>query len=216
MKENKINLLKIPFFIALLAGSGWAFAATVTLVNLSGFDIYNLYLSPSNDENWGPDQLGEWVLEDGQQYTLKMQCGTYDVQLIDEDGDTCTLNELYMCGSEEAVINPEDLLDCQFATELEESGLDDVITDITLANVSGFNIYELYLSPSDSTKWGPDQLGEEVLGNGQQITISAICGDYDLRLIDEDSDTCEIREVYLCGDENVFIDQDDLLACQGY
>jgi len=42
------------------------------------------------------------------------------------------------------------------------------------------------------------------------------CGSYDVRLVDEDGDACELRDVSLCGSEQATLTQEDLLACQGW
>ncbi len=71
---------------------------SATLVNGSEFDLYEIYLSPSQQSRWGPDQLGEYVLESGMSFTLSgMRCGDYDVKLVDEDGDECVVHEQYLC-----------------------------------------------------------------------------------------------------------------------
>ncbi|HEX2254591.1 MAG TPA: hypothetical protein VHQ65_15080 [Thermoanaerobaculia bacterium] len=90
----------------------------VTFVNKSSWDIYELYLSPSDDDEWGPDQLEEGVLESGGEFLLySIPCDDYDVLLIDEDGDECILEEIDLCGdSEEWVITNKALLACEFGS----------------------------------------------------------------------------------------------------
>ena len=76
-------------FACLLAGS--AFAAppsNVTVHNDSEFAIFHFFLSPSDQEAWGPDQLGEHVVGNGGKFTLTdVPCNEYDVKLVDEDGE---------------------------------------------------------------------------------------------------------------------------------
>lgn len=90
----------------------------VELVNRSDWDIYELYLSPVDDEEWGADQLGEEVIESGGSFLLYgIPCDDYDVLLVDEDGDECVLEAVDLCGdSEQWVITSKDLLACQWGS----------------------------------------------------------------------------------------------------
>jgi hypothetical protein len=88
--------------------------------------------------------------------------------------------------------------------------------DVELTNRSDWAIHHLYLSSVDEESWGPDQLGDEVLGTGDTFTLTAVpCDAYDVKLVDEDGDECVIGEVDVCGrDEAWVITSKDLLACQ--
>lgn len=106
--------------LAMLVAAGAAEArrsdSDVTFVNRSSWDIYEIYLSAVDEEEWGPDQLEEGILESGASFLLhSIPCDDYDVLLIDEDGDECTLEDVDLCGdSEQWVITDEDLLACEF------------------------------------------------------------------------------------------------------
>ena len=90
--------------------------ATVTVVNHTDWDIHQLFLSPTDDEHWGPDQLGNQVLASGGSFSLQaVPCDGYDVKLIDEDGDECVVEAVDICGGhEEWTITNDDLLDCEW------------------------------------------------------------------------------------------------------
>lgn len=89
--------------------------ANVTVHNNSAFAIHNFFVSPSEEEEWGPDQLGKGTIGEGGKFTLQqIPCDTYDVKLVDEDGDECVVPEVDICGgSDDWVITDEDLLDCE-------------------------------------------------------------------------------------------------------
>lgn len=106
-----------------IAAAGAAEAARrsdsdVEFVNRSDWDLYELYLSPVDDDEWGPDQLGNEVIESGGSFLLHgIPCDDYDVLLVDEDGDECVLEEVDLCGdSEQWVITNKDLLACQWGS----------------------------------------------------------------------------------------------------
>ncbi len=183
-----------------------------TVINGSSFEIYELYISASHQSRWGTDQLGDEILENGDSLTLSgMRCGDYDIRIVDEDSDECVINEIYLCGDEgDWVLTDEELLECQ--------GFVTTTASVTLANRSSWDIYQLYLSASNNRRWGPDQLGSEVLESGYTFTMSGLaCGNYDLRLVDEDDDVCEVHGIYLCGAEGeTSLTDKDLLDCQGF
>ena len=88
---------------------------------------------------------------------------------------------------------------------------------IKVINQSKWEIHHLYLSPSSNRHWGEDQLGEDVLSKGDSITLKDIdCGDYDIRVVDEDGDECVIEAASLCGDDSYWkITDKELLSCEG-
>ncbi len=87
---------------------------------------------------------------------------------------------------------------------------------IKVINQSKWEIHHLYLSSTSDKQWGPDQLGDETIGNGESFTLTHIdCDDYDIRIVDEDGDECVVEEVNLCGDDTVWkITDKILLKCE--
>ncbi len=105
------------FVLAALACSPMiASAATVEFVNQSSWEIHEIYFSPASNRNWGDDYLGSEVLEKGDALTLTdIEAGTWDVMLVDEDGDQCVLEDIDYGRSDRDrwVITDKDLLTCQ-------------------------------------------------------------------------------------------------------
>lgn len=98
-----------------------AYALSLTLENESKWEIHELYFSDIDEEEWGPDQLGDEVIETGDSFTLtKIDKGNYDVKIVDEDGDSCIVNDVDFTSSEHFTITDKILLSCQVATEVEE------------------------------------------------------------------------------------------------
>ena len=93
--------------------------ATVKIVNKSDWEIHNFFLSSTEEEEWGPDQLGEDVIGTGESFMLKsIPCDTYDVKLVDEDEDECVVEAVDICGgSEQWTITNQILIGCQEASE---------------------------------------------------------------------------------------------------
>ncbi|HLC06318.1 MAG TPA: serine protease [Anaerolineales bacterium] len=60
-----------------------------TLDNRSGLEVCFVQLSPSDAQNWGPDELGsDEILGDGSVHIFQTASGTYDLKLSDCDGAT--------------------------------------------------------------------------------------------------------------------------------
>jgi hypothetical protein len=93
--------------------------AVVSIRNDSLWAIQELYLSSTDEDEWGPDQLGDNVLNTGDSFRLTgVPCDSYDVRVVDEDGDECILEDVGLCAAEDVwVVTDEDLLGCQAATE---------------------------------------------------------------------------------------------------
>ena len=90
--------------------------ASVKIVNKSKWDIHQLYLSPADEKDWGPDQLGKHTIEaKGGSFTLSdIPCDTWDVKVVDEDGDECILEDEDLCKDQyEWKITDDELLKCQ-------------------------------------------------------------------------------------------------------
>lgn len=52
---------------------------------------------------------------------------------------------------------------------------------LVVSNDSSYTVSELYVSPVDSSSWGPNQLGDAAIAPGGVFTLSGIpAGDYDL------------------------------------
>jgi hypothetical protein len=89
---------------------------------------------------------------------------------------------------------------------------------VKIINQSKWEIHHLFMSSTEEESWGPDQLEDEILVKGDSITVTDIpCGEYDIKVVDEDGDECIIEAVDLCRDESYWkITDKDLLECEGY
>lgn len=91
-------------------------------------------------------------------------------------------------------------------------------TSVRVLNESRYAIHYLYLSSTSESNWGQDQLGQEIIAAGGNYTITNVpCGNYDVKIVDQDRDECEVRNVRFCTDQNVLrITNEELLRCEGY
>jgi hypothetical protein len=88
-------------------------------------------------------------------------------------------------------------------------------SDLVIKNRSAWDIHRIYISSTDAESWGDDQLDDDILKSGQTLTLHGVtCDYYDVKLVDEDGDKCELRNVKLCSDNIWTIDDAALLKCE--
>jgi hypothetical protein len=71
--------------------------------------------------------------------------------------------------------------------------------NVTIKNKSKWEIHHLFLSPTTKSKWGPDQLGDDIISaeGGTFMLTNIPCDRYDVKLLDEDGDECVVEDVDL-------------------
>jgi hypothetical protein len=78
-------------------------------------------------------------------------------------------------------------------------------TSIQITNSSSVEIRHIYFSPVDSDDWGPDQLNQAVLTNGNSITLeNAACTQGQIKVVAEDQNGCFISTTITCGDSSTW------------
>jgi len=85
------------------------------ITNNSRYDIYHLYVSSSENENWGSDQFGDFVLQaGGGSFTLTdLIPGEYDIKFVDEDGDECVLEDIAIVQNKNWSLTTSWLTNCE-------------------------------------------------------------------------------------------------------
>jgi hypothetical protein len=116
------KLLTFAFVLALFALPAFAAKkkATIKIVNESKWEIHRLYLSSTADKHWGPDQLGDEIIDaEGGSFTLTgIDCDDYDIKIVDEDGDECVIEAVNLCGDDSIwKITDKNLLKCENESE---------------------------------------------------------------------------------------------------
>lgn len=205
MSRRLLPLLLLLMLTALSASAQGFYdraknTTTFQLTNSSSWDIYYVYISSTDDSSWGDDLLGDMdIVESGETVTLRLSdgCGSYDMKLVDEDDDVCTIMGVELC-DDAWVVNDADWLDCLGI----EQGASGNSTTFTLTNSTLWNIEYVYISSSDDSSWGDDLLGSQILDTDETLTLRLGdgCGTYDMKLVDEDGDVCTIFGVELCED----------------
>src|SRR3954471_19672614 len=72
------------------SSSARARSASITIANNSGRSIIHVYLSHTDADDWGPNQLGDSTIASGQSYTISnVAWDAADIKVVAEDGNGC-------------------------------------------------------------------------------------------------------------------------------
>lgn len=77
-------------------------------------------------------------------------------------------------------------------------------SSLTIDNQSDFVIEELYITEDYSDDWGPNLLDEPMFPD-DLVTVELDCEVYDALLIDETGVECEIFDLDLCFDDDIWV-----------
>jgi len=197
--------------------------AEVTITNgLEAYDIFYIYIDPS-DEPWGEDRLGAEILAPGESFTVEIEEGTWDMQVVDVDGDTYTLWQVEV-GADGYEWNVTlDDIDADWGEgdvlepKIVETGEGETWVSI-VNDLQGYDIYYVYVSPMEADDWGDDRLGSDILMQDDELIVWVDPGVYDIQLVDEDGDTYTQWEVEV-GDTGyewwVTLDDLDMMTEEG-
>jgi hypothetical protein len=73
----------------------------ITVVNNSALEIRHLYLSPTTQDSWGPDQLNGATLAPNGSFTIgNVSCGQGSIKVIAEDQNGCFFSKTVECSSD--------------------------------------------------------------------------------------------------------------------
>ena len=86
------------------------------------------------------------------------------------------------------------------------------VQDFSVINDTGYDIYEVYVSPSRAGDWQEDVMGSDVLVNGGTTDISFARDEdscmWDLKVVYEDDDTAAWNAINLCEVSAVTLEYD--------
>jgi hypothetical protein len=153
---------------------------SLTITNNSERTVCGMYIALQEATDWGEEQLGTEVVDPGESHAIEASDGTFSVRANDCDGNLIA----------------EDIefeIDGPTTWEVEEKAVDNVLVPsgeagtLTVVNNSSDDVCYVFVSPTGSTTWGSDWLGEDtVLGEGDEQTITVGAAVYDLQAADCD------------------------------
>ena len=185
----KVSIPAAAIVMSLLLAAGCFEKVPLSITNgLEIYDVHCVYISRTNDNVWGTNHLpGTDILEPGKTAEVMVVPGEYDIQVLDQDGDTYTLNDVQVGTDGFQWTVTIDQIDQESTTAaVHSTGECEVIITNDL---SSWDIEGIWISRSDSDSWGDNHLQGETLYPGDTYTAYVEPGLYDIYLEDEDTDT---------------------------
>jgi hypothetical protein len=188
----------------------FAYDGYVDITNNTGYTIYGIYVSHSDNETWGDNMLVDEVLKDGGTYRVYLRAQPsefFDILVEEEDGDTYSFYQVDV-DKQDIVVTLDDL-------DTDENDSDDIprITlngpggnfngYIDVINDTGYTMYYLYIKQK-SENWNSDLLGDYVLENGATFKVNLKNfpeSIFDVRLEDEEGDAYSLFKIDATTDD---------------
>ncbi|WP_372620499.1 hypothetical protein [Falsiroseomonas sp.] len=164
------------------------------LVNRSGQDITEIYVSPVSETYWGRDLLAAEVLPNGRAFPVRLSPASgcrQDIRVVYADGrpeerrnqDTCRIVDLVF-GTAQAA---------------PRAAVGSGNPSFNLVNHGGQPIREVYVSSARETHWGQQRL-PRVMQPGEHLAVRLAANDCvnDVRIVWMDGRSEERRQVDTC------------------
>ena len=102
LRRNVFGALFALALLGLSTSAALADPRDFTLINNTGTDIHQVYVSPSNLTDWGDDILGEDILPGGATVAIHFQrfsdgACLYDIKVVTDTGNEGTLGQVNLC-----------------------------------------------------------------------------------------------------------------------
>jgi len=115
LKAFSISIALVLLFGAVPLTRAQGSRCSLKIYNASKYSVYHLYVSSSEEEKWGPDQLGTRILWAGSTFTLtNIKVGEYDIKFVDQDLDACVLRNIKITDDTSWRVTTQWLLQCEF------------------------------------------------------------------------------------------------------
>jgi hypothetical protein len=162
----------LVLFSAILAFGAFAFSTSdvvqVTFQNAMGEDVNELFFSPADTVQWGADIMNASdILANGTGVTFWVHPGDYDILAMADSGSYMASN---VSISQTAKIN----ITKKTFVPVEDIDSGARVT-VSVVNKTGQTIRFLFLSPAESSCWGPDVLRKGInLTNGSSVEFNVM------------------------------------------
>lgn len=183
------------------------------LVNRSNRTIFEAYASPSSQNTWGPDRLGQNIIPAGRSFVIRLPQGEclYDVRVVyDRQGgpaeerrnlNLCNVNDLTFDG------RPQQAQPQRPQGQAPQQAGPTGNPSFNLVNQGRATVMQVFASLSTDQNWGPDRLGNDTVAPGAVYPIRLPEGPcmYDIRFVYDSGQPQERRNVNLCDLTNVTV-----------
>ncbi len=150
--------------LTLACGGGSSSQVKIEVVNQSPEDVCYVYISESDSDEWGGDQLGdEDTISPGDSKTFEVPKGTYDVRL--ENCEEIAMETGWQVSKDTTIT----------------AGAPGATSWVLLDNQSSADVCYVFIAPASDDDWGADWMGgNEDIPAGEQRLFYIKPGVYDL------------------------------------
>jgi hypothetical protein len=181
------------------------------LVNRSSRVIYEAYASPSSQNTWGQDRLGQNIVPAGRNFVIRLPQGEciYDVRVVydRQGGEPEERRNINLCNLTEVVFDGRVQQGGQQQQQQQQGQTQGPRGNpsFNLVNQGQQVVMEVYASLTTDQNWGPDRLGNATVAAGAIFPVRLPEGDctYDMRFVYQNGQSQERRGVNLCEVTNV-------------
>lgn len=191
----------------------------VTILNRAPRTIKQVFLSPKSASNWGDDMLGGTIAPgEDSEVTYRGEC-VVDVRIVFDNTSAEERREADLCNQATVVIAPGwTTTDAIPATEADlprggapaAAAPDGVGTEMTVVNITGKPVEELYVFADGAAEEGPDRLGSDTLDDGAnhrfRLDRRAACHFTVRGVLANNAGELRIRGVDLCASTEIRLD----------
>lgn len=213
--------------VLVLACATAAFAGKqdFTLVNNTGADISEIYISSAAVDNWEEDLLGgDKYLPDGNEVDIHFasdeDAELWDIRVVDSDGTAVVFQRIKLTAVTKVTLTMEDgepTAELESASGEDDSGSDAEATsnlDFTLVNATGVDIAQLFVSAADVDNWEEDLLGkDDTLADGSELNVHFSPAEeaelWDIRIVDSEGTAIDWKGLKLSEISKVTLQIED-------
>lgn len=168
------------------------------VINRAAAAITTLYVSSTEEDNWGTNRLGGQPLAAGRSFQVRLGQGRhcrFDLQVVYSDGKVEERRDQDVCRNRQVI----------FDGSKAAMPVDRTERKVTLLNRAPRTIKQVFLSPKSASNWGDDVLvGTIAPGEDSELTYRGECI-VDVRVVFDNASAEERREADLCNQATVVI-----------
>jgi plastocyanin len=162
---------------------------SVVVVNSYAFPIDELYVTPSSDTTWGPNQLTSPIPPGGSRTITGVPAGLIDLRAVASDGAYAESYDVPLGAGE------------TFTWTL--SAVTQPTGSVRVVNNYSYPITQLYVTLSTSSTWGPNQLSAPIPAGGSYTVTGVPVGLIDVRAVASDGAYAEDYDLLLGAGETI-------------
>ena len=171
-----------------------------TLVNKTGFDFIDIYISPADQNQWSED-LTLGLFNNYEQKDLriktKSEICSYDLKAVRLDSTELVFKNLNLCKM-------------LIVTLLYEFNEPTFVQDLILENQTDYTFMEIYVRDFPTSPWGLNVLGTNALTPREKVLISIKQGNskscsYDIKTVLINRKELIYRNVNICNQSHIVL-----------